>query len=112
MTRKTESKCPLCAKDARVWRPNNVPGSRVWETPEETEERKKIACLMRNRPRALTTPERRVVSMLYALEDGTTRASCEHVATALELGAPAVAHEIASAALRKIFYTTKKPKRR
>jgi hypothetical protein len=83
---------------------NTVPGARLWETPAQTEERKRIACLMRNRPKAMSHVEKRVVVMLYGIDDDTKRMSCAAVARSLELKCASEVHAIAATALKKIFY--------
>ncbi len=110
---KAESGCTHCApmtRDASMT--NAVPGARFWETPGETEERKWISYLIRQRSRVLTAMERRVLSMLFALEENSRRSECRVVASSLSLKSHDEVHKIAREALAKICYTSKAIHRR
>ncbi len=108
-----EGGCAHCASRTRDASENNtVPGARFWETPGETEERKWISYLIRQRSKALTAMERRVLSMLFALEENSRRSECRAVASSLSLRSRDEVHEIAREALAKICYTSKVSRRR
>lgn len=99
--------CVHCSTPGKVAvnddRKNAVPGARLWETPEQTEERKRIVCLMRNRPKAMSPVEKRAVVMLYGIDEDTKRMGCSAVARSLEKSVDEI-HAIVAVALRKIFY--------
>ncbi len=110
---KAESGCTHCAPMTRnASMTNTVPGARFWETPGETEERKWISYLIRQRSRALTTTERRVLDMLFALEENSRRTECRVVASSLGLRSSDEVHRISCEALAKICYTSKASRRR
>jgi len=101
-----------CTRETRVPCKNDVPGARSWEMPEETEERKWIAYLMRCRPRILSAAERLILIGLYAIADDTRRSTCDEIAEEMGLGAPGTIHRIEAEALEKIGYKREKPDRR
>jgi DNA-directed RNA polymerase sigma subunit (sigma70/sigma32) len=96
--------CECAHGGARDVHKNDVPGARVWETPEETEGRKWVAYLMRCRPRSLSSTEKRVLDHLYAITDDTRRSTCGEIASDLGLSGPKAVHKIEAAALEKIGY--------
>ena len=99
-----------CTRE-RTLSKNDVPGARSWETPEETEERKWVAYLMRRRPRVLSTTERLILEALYAITDDTRRTPCDEIAE--EMGSvPGAIHKIEASALEKIGYEQPKRRRR
>jgi len=80
-------------------------GAYAWETPVETDQRKRIAYLIMRRPRELNTLERRVLTLLYSLDGPTPRA--DHAYVALVLTIPeADIPGICRVAFKKIFYAT------
>lgn len=106
-----ESMCARC-RTAGSQVKNNVPGAYVWETPEQTEERKWICYLMRSRSRALSRAEKSVLDLLFGLNGSSRRSGCKSVAEATGLSSGADVHKIADEALRKICYRRDAAKRR
>lgn len=92
------------ARGTKVLGRNNAPGARSWETPEETEERKWIAYLMRCHPRALTPAEKLILNSLYAITDDLRRTTCGEIADEMGLGGHEAIHRIEAEALEKIGY--------
>lgn len=91
---------------------NEVPGAYVWETPDQTEERKWICYLMRARSKALSRVEKNVLDLLFGLNGSSRRVGCKTVAEATGLSSGAEVHKTADEALRKIFYRRDAAKRR
>ena len=93
---------------------NDVPGARSWETPEQTEERKWIAWLMRRYPRLLTSTERLILEHLYATLDGERRLTCDEIVVEVNVTTPERVHEVEAEALKKLGYDhgDGKPRRR
>jgi len=83
---------------------NKVPGARSWETADQTEERKWVAYLMRQHPRALTLVERRAVELMFAVQDGIRRSTCHQVSEQLGLDSGDDVHRLVREALDKIGY--------
>ncbi len=82
---------------------NLVPGAKPAETPEETEERKRVAYCIKRRPRALSAMEHLVLNLFYAIERDT-RATCGSISAVIMLPHGSDVHAMASKALEKIYY--------
>ncbi len=101
-----------CTREVRASVKNDVPGAHPWETPEETEERKWVAYLMRRRPRILSSIEKLILEGLYAIMDDSRRSTCDEIAEDMGVESPDAIHRIESEALKKIGYDRNAGRRR